>query len=478
MRFSDYFDLAASQAELDFGDIPLNTDIRLFVDPYALSIEPERWFAECNELVVSYFELLVESIRRNDRAAGAQLLSHLHEPNDTHFGFSRRRPAGRGIGRGQAAQLYRRLAQSRAARTGYLRDLSDCELVIRGIGPDKISDITTNIIRAKLVEYTGTQCCLLGIPTRRAASGVCWDPATRRWSSRYAMLPIYEGRPILLVPKGAARYRMAVDHVDYYRDFVLEFLKAEYLDAGRALVTVLKSGSRVVYKKDVRQRHPLSKDFLFRFSMQHPEVLEQYKGSLPTKVADIEDKDIEARQEEVRPVDVMPLVRELEGIPTGGAAAHTYHRFIKRALVGIFSPRVYKPTVEHEVHEGRKRIDIVFNNRAAEGFFADLNSVHHIQCPYILVECKNYASDPRNPELDQLTGRFGEERGRFGILVCRRVADKGVMLQRCRDVLRDGRGYPIVLDDSDIKALLRLRSEQNTTAIDDYLDDVFRQVLF
>jgi len=36
-RFSQVFKLKKSQAELDFVDVPVNADIPLFVDPFALS---------------------------------------------------------------------------------------------------------------------------------------------------------------------------------------------------------------------------------------------------------------------------------------------------------------------------------------------------------------------------------------------------------------------------------------------------------
>ena len=87
IRFSDYFKLGKSQPELDFVDIPLETDISLFVDPYALSIENDEWFAECNNLVVDYFQLVVDSIKGNDLATAKRLLFNLHEPNDTHLGL-------------------------------------------------------------------------------------------------------------------------------------------------------------------------------------------------------------------------------------------------------------------------------------------------------------------------------------------------------------------------------------------------------
>ena len=79
----------------------------------------------------------------------------LREPNQTRFGLSRGdRPHGRGVGADQALELYDALSQSAAVQTGLLKDLEDCELLIPGISSDKISDITTNIIRPNLIEYT------------------------------------------------------------------------------------------------------------------------------------------------------------------------------------------------------------------------------------------------------------------------------------------------------------------------------------
>lgn len=59
-RFSDYFGPNKSQAELDFVDIPLTNDLPLYLDPYTLSLEDADWFASCNDLVVNFFELIIE----------------------------------------------------------------------------------------------------------------------------------------------------------------------------------------------------------------------------------------------------------------------------------------------------------------------------------------------------------------------------------------------------------------------------------
>jgi hypothetical protein len=120
---------------------------------------------ECGNIVVNYFDLLLRSIRRKDEAKVMTLLSNLHEPNDTHLGLSKGRPRGRGWGAKQARLLYDTLKSSRAVSSGKLKDLSDIELLMDGIGSDKISDLAVNLIRGELVSYTEEQCQLHNVPT-------------------------------------------------------------------------------------------------------------------------------------------------------------------------------------------------------------------------------------------------------------------------------------------------------------------------
>jgi hypothetical protein len=130
-----------------------------------------------------------------------------------------------------------------------------------------------------------------------------------------------------------------------------------------------------------------------------------------------------------------------------------------------------------EVDEGRKRIDILFRNSAEEGFFSRLAHSHKIHCPYVSVECKNYSEDPNNPELDQLMGRFSRKRGRFGILVCRRIDDQQKMLRKLQDVVNNTEGAVIILEDSDVMTLLRLKRQGKNREIGDYLEERLKVIL-
>lgn len=276
--FNEYFNLNKSEAELEFINIPVNTDIELFIDPYVISKIPGVWYAEANNLIVDFFEKLVQNMHNGNQKEAFRLLSKLGEPNETHFGLSEEQPDGCGIGKEQALLLYNKLQKSKALKTGYLSDLSDCELLIPGIGSDKISDITTNIIRSKLIEFTEDQCKKLEIPVRPVKSGYYWDAGQNKWERRIAMLPHYNDKPILLVPKSISRDRTASNYRHYYNNVILEFLQDWHISMNTNLVKVLKNGKRKVYKKDLKAMHRCTKDFVLEFTEKHPEVLQKYKN--------------------------------------------------------------------------------------------------------------------------------------------------------------------------------------------------------
>jgi hypothetical protein len=234
---------------LDFVDIPLDTDIRLFIDPYALHVSPVDWLRVSGDLIANYFDLLIQTLKRKDETKAMNLLSNLHEPNETRLGLSRGKPSGRGWGFVQAKKLYARLSRSKAVLSGKLKDLSDFELLIPGIGSDKISDLAINVIRGELTAYTLEQCELHDVATENVPAGVYWNPDDERWESHYANLPVYKGKGVILVPKVAVRKRLVPDYEEFYDKYMLKFLEAEHLRAGDALVHTLKNGNPRVYKK-------------------------------------------------------------------------------------------------------------------------------------------------------------------------------------------------------------------------------------
>lgn len=467
VRFSDHFRLGKGQGELDFVDIRLDTDNRLYLCPYAIQIRDDEWSEICGDHIRSFFNEVLDQLRNGSMERAQHLLGHLHEPNETFLGQSSGIPSGRGVGEYKALDLANSLINSRAFATGILSDVSDAELFISGVGPDTISDLVTNVLRGLLAEYTTAQCVLHGIPTTQTTLlGPSWNLVRRDWEATTYNLPSFGGRPILLVPWFSVRRRLSINSQEFYNKQMVGYLQTEYLNAGRALVETLKNGRKRVTKKSVKESHPFIKDDLAAFVRDHPEILERYKN-LKGAVGPLDIEDVEPDFDESALAQA--LFERLGQIPTGGDDANVYHNIMIGICTFLFSPYLITPVKEFEQHQGRKRIDIKFTNAATSGFFAHALASAQLRARNIPIECKNYTKEIRNPEIDQLAGRFGHQRGFLGILLCRSIDNRERMIASCRDTASDGRGYMIIFEDLDINQMLQWVMDGKRSEIDRYL---------
>lgn len=470
-RFSEHFQLGVKSEELEFLDIYANQDIQLFLDPYGIAAMRSAWSQSCELYITGFFQYLVDSIKIGDKKAIKSLLNALHEVDEVSLGYSESTPSGRGIGTVQANDILKAFETSQAARSGDIKDIADCALMIPGIDRDKISDITANILKKPLIGYTQQICKKYNIPmqrvpVQRVPVNNVFDYTTLSFTSFFTELPIINGRPKILLPISSVRRDPQLRKDKYYRNFVLEFLKAEHEHAGDPLAQILKNGRVVVRIADLKRKFPMTSEYLYEFSKEHPAVLEKFKSELRRTAGKELTPTLQPNRKVLSARDRAEI---LANIKTGNDEASNFHKLSFDNLIQIFGIRVSSPDSEIKINGGRKRIDIVFNNVDAHGFFYRLNQIHHIKCPKIFIECKNYGKEIGNPEIDQLQGRLNARRGMFGILLCRSIQFGNTMLQRCKDVMHDGKGYIIVLEDQDILTLLKFKEQKNEDAIDDFL---------
>jgi hypothetical protein len=471
-RFSKYFKIGKSQAELDFVDVSNDYDTAVYVDPYAIEIADDAWSGQASATIRSFFLEVLASLKSGDSLRSANLMSHLHEPRETFLGVSSNKPQGLGVGSGQAGQLISAIRNSAAFKTGLLEDLSEVALYIPGIDRDKISDLTTNIIRHLLQKYTLEQCELYEIDVKPYSGPPGWDLDLGNWRSMRAMLPFIKGEPVILVPKHIVRRNLSLNSQEFYNRQITDLLVSENLRANSSLVQTIK-GRRTVLKKDVREAQPHSKNYVAQVVAAHPELLEMYKdlARRHKALAVFNDDD----------PSVTAICGRLAGlfkhVPAGAKTAGDYHNLILGALTALFHPDLLQPRKEWEIHDGRKRIDIVYTNAADNGFFAHRRDDQNQNAATVIVECKNYGSDLNNPEIDQLLGRFDRNRGYFGIITCRSVDSPALLKRRLRDAAARGQGYIIVLTDSDIIEMLIARSILDDDAISRKLQLMFRELI-
>lgn len=462
MKLSEIFELGKSQYELDFVDIDPGKDIPLFIDPYFLSKRTDPWSINASMTIYSFFDYLIGLLSVGNVEKAKEICRFLGEPNETRLGFSRATPRGNGVGEIQAEMIIESLMKSRAVEKGVLDKLEDCRIFVHGVDRDKISDIATNIIRGHLLEYTQQQCMFWGIPLQSGIpSGFIWDAYQREWNNDYTDRLMVNDSKLLLIPKAIVSYSQKFTAQQYHQHFVLNYLQNEHLQMDSLLVQrhTRQDGTERTWvtKKSVRDHEaPLDKAFLADFTQKHPEVFQNFREQTAATLSSITNEELMANEgvEDQLNQVVDHLIATLRGIQPGNDQASRYHKTIAGILELLFYPNLVCPQIEQKVHQGRKRIDITFHNSARDGFFWRLHKKHNIPCGFIAVECKNYSSDVSNEELDQLSGRFSPNRGKFGLLVCRTIDDMDTFIDRCTDTFRDDRGVIIPLVDSDLLSFL------------------------
>ena len=112
MRVSQHYKLGRSQAELDFVDVELSTDTRLFVDPQAIRGLPGDWAHGCVAYIQDFFTSVLDAINNGRNADARRLLRGLREPNETRLGLSSGIPRGRALGPESAHDVWSALSKS------------------------------------------------------------------------------------------------------------------------------------------------------------------------------------------------------------------------------------------------------------------------------------------------------------------------------------------------------------------------------
>ncbi|WP_158853993.1 hypothetical protein [Streptomyces sp. NRRL F-5650] len=162
----------------------------------------------------------------------------------------------------------------------------------------------------------------------------------------------------------------------------------EEADPRSALVRVLKSGKRKVYRKDVEAKYGSTKPDVRRETLERPSAYHHYK-EVNTHAPDVISHAELGEVNGTSAPDYRKLLRAVVNTPVGNAEANNYHARVEALLTALFYPSLIMPEMEHEIHEGRKGIDFTYTNNAKDWFFAFL-ARHKISAQYVFVECKNY----------------------------------------------------------------------------------------
>lgn len=292
--FTEHFNIRMNQKDLEFVDIYVNADKKFFLDPAKLLNYDDKTSIQMSNFIVKFFNQLLRFIRKNDKLNSLKLLSGLREPKEIHLGYATNGYIGNAVGGIKGEKIYRKLCESNAVKTGLLSDLEESALLVEGIDRDIISDMTVMITKKYLIEFTQVQCKKYQVPMSYLKAGMIWSEKLENWVEIETELPVFEGKPMILVPKKIVTNKLMLDSQDFYRNELLSFVQDELMSADKSLVIVLKNGSRrcAVSKKQLRadRRYRYSKELIYKAVQSHPELLRKYRNRKKNIVEDIDEQ--------------------------------------------------------------------------------------------------------------------------------------------------------------------------------------------
>lgn len=276
--------------DIDFVDINLTTDTRLFIDPFLIEGRRNSFAQQCEYIMTSFFECIFVQCMNNDNHSLSALLDFGHEPNETKLGLSRNQSSGRGASKEILLDIFKQISNKKFLTNGLIQNPKDLCLFVENFAEDRMSDLVTNILRKQLYDFTRQQCQKHNIPlgNTKEILGNYWDPATNSWAELKDYPLKVADLSILLVPKNfvARRYVYSVGQYLQHRILTQRQSFHQENETRLAKLIVDKQGNRSFGKPSKREvyQHEVKgtkhKIFVVKYSQDNPEALKDFRTSM------------------------------------------------------------------------------------------------------------------------------------------------------------------------------------------------------
>ncbi|MFH6958746.1 hypothetical protein ACHRV1_15205 [Flavobacterium aquidurense] len=294
MNINKNYKLGLKQSSLDFVDVRLHKDNLLFIDPRLIELSKKDMVIRMQRHLKVFLGELLDNIKAKNRKQIKYLLSGLSEPRETRLGYSNGGFNGNSVGEKIKPKFESALTNSALLKYGILNNLGDFDLFIEDMGCDRISDVTTKIIKSVLIEYTQEQCEIHKIPMVEVVQKHLFDLKSLKWMEKKVKLPLYLGLPIIFVPKDIVRRENDANSNlgSFYRYAIRNFIAKD-----EEMIKDIKATGKddIVLLRDVKNKYPSSKDESTKWLIKFPKLLVDYKTEfLNPKLRPLLDYEIEA----------------------------------------------------------------------------------------------------------------------------------------------------------------------------------------
>jgi hypothetical protein len=429
------------QLEVDFVVPRLVGDIPLCIDPFLLYKSRDPELRALHDRIIQHFRLGMSMLASDDQAEAERILT-FPEVSEVGLGYGSKDKDGSGLGTVLRNLLIETLKASPAIMRRGIRHIEEMQLISPGIGPDRVGDIASNILKEYLINYTQRQCAIHRIPLQ---SGVplqhVFDLEERIWRDGYFDLPIspHDGTPVLLVPRRIVRQLPWINYDNFIRTEFRVYLSAKSASA-------VKSG-KVPSKAEVTSASRVETSIIDNYVRGRELQAAQALPFLPA----INDETMTTGES---------LIRRLKNTPMGIQAAHGYQQLTLDIFTFVFYPDLIDGRLEEKTIDGTERRDVLFTNDSDSPFLEYIRNTH--DSLIIMFEAKNVA-ELTMAALNQSAVYLGDRIGRFGCIVTRLAPEENVLRKQIA-IFNDSqpRKVLLILSDADLIDLIETRMQDKS----------------
>jgi hypothetical protein len=222
MRFSKYFNITKSEND-DWFDPILDYDTKLFIDPFLIFKRKHKLFKKSHSRIIEHFTNVFNFAAQSPRSKSSssyKRLINLNKYPEVHelcLGYSGDSTKGAGSGSKFSDQIVQAIFNTIDLGLESLKHFEELGIFHKGIGADRISDITANIIKLDLVNYTNSVCLKHSIPTEITRIRVLNNK--NEWDQLDVKLPTnpFSKKRILLIPEIFLNNIPEINDEDFYK---------------------------------------------------------------------------------------------------------------------------------------------------------------------------------------------------------------------------------------------------------------------
>ena len=437
-----------SQFEVDFVIPRVGTDLPIGIDPFLLFKSRDPELSDIHNTIINTFNHGIKKIRKQNYDE-ARLIFNFPEVSEIGFGYTKKGKKGSGVGGFLTEIIIETLSDSTALIDRGVKHIEEMQLVSLYIGPDRISDITANLIKKYLIDYTQKQCRIWNIPlVNNVPIENILDPEKMKWFDGYFDIPVspFDHTPILLVPRRIVRTLPWINYKDYFR---MEF--SAYLRAKRVR-------KRLKNKKHSIAGLKYNKEEIVTLSRKEVERIDRYISVKEATASQAQPSTVYINLENTKDT-ANNLKHKLLQLSPGRDQANDYHLLVLEILNFLFNPELIDGEIEIRTLDGTERRDIIFTNDSDLSFWSYLRSEH--SGIFIMFEVKN-TDQVETAHFNQTATYLGDRLGRLGFIITRNQINKA-QKRKVFSIYNDSRPRKIILviSDEDINHMIDMKTAGN-----------------